>query len=57
MEMRILIERGANASAADEDWWTPLHRTSENGHEVIALLLIERGANENGSTPNLGVLN
>lgn len=48
---------GADVSAADKYGWTPLHRASQNGHEAIAQLLIERGADENGSTPNLGVLN
>ncbi|PNP80118.1 hypothetical protein FNYG_06542 [Fusarium nygamai] len=42
---KILLEKGANARAADNAGWTPLHMASENGHVEITKLLLENGAN------------
>jgi ankyrin repeat protein len=53
---RMLIERGADVTAQDDDGWTPLHYLSFLGQEVDARMLIECGADltaqdENGQTP------
>lgn len=41
----LLIERKkANINALDKDSGTPLHLASENGHEAIVKLLLEKGA-------------
>ena len=53
---RLLIDRGADVSAANKYGSTPLHRASEAGHEAVARLLVDRGADvsaadEDGSTP------
>ena len=41
---RLLIDKGANVSAVDEDGWTPLHVAAQNEHKVVASLLIDGGA-------------
>ena len=40
---RLLLDVGANASAADGDGWTALHRASWEGHEAVARLLVGAG--------------
>ncbi|WKT53744.1 Ankyrin repeat [Fusarium oxysporum f. sp. vasinfectum] len=54
--VKMLLEKGVDARAADTDGWTPLHRASENGHWEIAKMLLEKGAdaraaNVDGLTP------
>jgi predicted Fe-Mo cluster-binding NifX family protein len=41
---RLLIDKGADVSATDEDGQTPLHRASEYGYKRVAQLLIDKGA-------------
>jgi len=41
---RLLIDAGADTSAADNEGWTPLDWASDGGHEMVARLLVERGA-------------
>jgi ankyrin repeat protein len=53
---RLLIDGGADVSAADDVELTPLHCASYTGHQAIARLLIDRGANvsaakKDGRTP------
>ena len=43
---RLLIDRGADVSAAESDGKTPLHWALENGYEAVARLLRDRGATE-----------
>ena len=40
----MLIDRGANISAANMDGKTPLHFAARNRREPVARLLIDRGA-------------
>ena len=52
----LLIARGADVRAKDDDGKTPLHRASWNNHIEIAKLLLDRGAevkagDEDGQTP------
>jgi ankyrin repeat protein len=42
----LLIDRGANFSATGKDGQTLLHLGSSVGHEGVARLLIDRGAND-----------
>ena len=42
--VRLLIEKGADATAEDDDKSTPLHYAAENGHLEVVRLLIEKGA-------------
>jgi len=53
---RLLLDVGADTSAAGGDGWTPLHGASGGWHEAVARLLVEAGAdasatNRNGRTP------
>ena len=42
--VRLLIDRGADTSFANEDGQTPLHEAAWNGHEAVTRLLMDRGA-------------
>ena len=42
--VRLLVDRGAYVSAADNDGWTPLHLASERGEEAVVRLLADLGA-------------
>lgn len=41
--VRLLIEKGAEVNAIDEDRSTPLLLAPKNGHEAVVRLLIEKG--------------
>ena len=47
---RLLIQRGADVSTADENGNTPLHIASEYGNQEVARLLIEQGADISAAT-------
>ncbi|ENH68893.1 Ankyrin-1 [Fusarium oxysporum f. sp. cubense race 1] len=54
--VKMLLEKGADAAAANEYGRTPLHEASENSHLEIAKMLLEKGedagtANKYGWTP------
>jgi ankyrin repeat protein len=36
---RLLMDRGADVSAAKGDGWTPLHAAAHNGHTALVRLL------------------
>jgi ankyrin repeat protein len=40
----LLLEKGADIKAKDNDERTPLSYAAENGHEVIVQQLLEKGA-------------
>ncbi len=42
--VRLLIEKGADATAEDEDKKTPMHLAAFNGHVEVVRRLIEKGA-------------
>jgi len=41
---RLLIDKGSDVTASDDDGRTPLHQALMGGHEGVARLLIDRGA-------------
>ncbi|PMD55240.1 uncharacterized protein K444DRAFT_508926, partial [Hyaloscypha bicolor E] len=43
--VKLLLEKGANADAADGGGWTPLLWASEGGHVDVVKLLLKKGAN------------
>ena len=43
---KILLDRGADYDARDEDQWTPLHFAAANDSQAVAELLRSRGATE-----------
>src|SRR5271154_3144226 len=53
---RLLLEKGADVAAREEDGWPALHGAADKGHEAVARLLLEKGADvvarreEDGST-------
>lgn len=56
MEMRLLINQGANIDSRDSDNWTPLHYACHQGKPDSASFLVKSGANLNvqdntGETP------
>ncbi|EXK76781.1 hypothetical protein FOQG_18486 [Fusarium oxysporum f. sp. raphani 54005] len=56
--VKMLLEKGADARAANMDGLTPLLLTSQNGHLEMVKILLEKGAdataaNRDGSTPLL----
>ena len=53
---RMLVDRGADVSAQDENGWIPLHRASSMGHIDVVQMLVECGADvstqdKDGRTP------
>ena len=42
--VRLLIEKGADATAEDKDKLTPMQWAAFNGHLEVVRLLIEKGA-------------
>jgi len=51
---KLLIEKGADVNAKDQDDKTPLHSASENGHLKVVDLLIKEGADVNVENKVLG---
>ena len=53
---RILLERGADTTIRDREYWSPLERASENGHVDVIRVLLQYGADvkaqdNTGTTP------
>ena len=48
--MQLLLDRGAELNAVDQDGWTPLHGATLHGHKDVVQLLLERGADPNIAT-------
>ncbi|RYC79938.1 hypothetical protein BFJ63_vAg17178 [Fusarium oxysporum f. sp. narcissi] len=48
--VKMLLEKGADAAAATENGWTPLHLASKNGHLEIVKVLLEKGADVTAAT-------
>jgi len=44
--VRLLLNNGANPESKDASGWTPLSWASENGHESVVRLLLEKGADQ-----------
>jgi ankyrin repeat protein len=42
--VELLLERGANTNAKDENGSTALHEAALSGHVAVVLLLLEKGA-------------
>ena len=43
--MKILVSRGADVNAVDNDGYTPLHMAATSGYPDKAKFLLEKGAN------------
>ena len=54
--VKLLLEKGANANAQNNNGETALMVASEKGHLEIVKLLIEKGANINAQHKNGGLL-
>ena len=53
---RVLLERGADTTIRDKEYWSPLERASENGHVEVIRVLLRHGADvtaqdNTGTTP------
>ena len=48
--LNILVKKGANTEAKDEDQYTPLHYASYYNQTGIIEYLVSKGANKNGRT-------
>jgi pyruvate/2-oxoglutarate dehydrogenase complex dihydrolipoamide acyltransferase (E2) component len=48
----VLLEHGADANAAGEDGWAPLHRAALNGNPAVAEVLLKGGAAVNVRIPD-----
>ncbi|KAL5600867.1 hypothetical protein FOVSG1_006897 [Fusarium oxysporum f. sp. vasinfectum] len=48
--VKMLLEKGADARAATENGWMPLHEASENGNLEIMKMLLEKGADATAAT-------
>jgi ankyrin repeat protein len=42
--VKLLLEKGADMTAADNEGWTPLNSASLDGHIEVVKLLLEKGA-------------
>jgi ankyrin repeat protein len=54
--IKVFVEKGADAKAADKDGYTPLHWAAEKGHLDVVKYLVEKGADakaadKDGYTP------
>ncbi|PNP80121.1 hypothetical protein FNYG_06540 [Fusarium nygamai] len=54
--VKMLLDKGVDAAAADKGGWTPLHGASQYGHLEIVKILLDKevdaaAANKDGSTP------
>lgn len=48
--MRLLLDRGADANARQQNGFTPIHAAAGNGDLAMAKLLVERGADRHART-------
>ncbi|MEQ2179028.1 hypothetical protein GOODEAATRI_020356 [Goodea atripinnis] len=54
--VKLLLDRGANVNAQDNELWTPLHAAATCGHAGLVKILIAHGAdllavNSDGNMP------
>ena len=54
MVARLLVEAGADASAADGGGGTPLRLALQGGYKAVARLLVEAGANASAADGDWG---
>ena len=52
--VQLLLELGTDAKAADNDGWTALMFAARGGHEAVAKLLLEHGADVNAAANSDG---
>lgn len=48
--MQQLLQSGASANAATTSGYTPLHLAAREGHQDVAVMLLENGASLSSST-------